>query len=383
MKFERNLVLPEFPERSLFLWGARQTGKSTLLKQTYENGLWFNLLKSEVFSLLASRPESLREQIRATKSKLVVIDEIQKIPALLDEVHYLIEEDEIKFILCGSSARKVKRGHANLLGGRALRYELTGLSASEIGEDFDIIRLLNHGYLPSIYSAEHDYSKLLESYVGDYLKEEIAEEGLVRSLPNFSSFLRMIALSDTEQINYSGIARECAVSATTVKEYFQILLDTLLGSFVEGYQKRPKRRAYSSPKFYFFDVGVIGFLTKRGVIQQGSELFGKAFENWVYHELYTYSNYKNKFANISYWRLTSGAEVDFVVNDLELVLEVKGTSFVRDDHLKGLRSIKDEYKNIKKRVIVSCDQNPRETSDGILILPYKDFVQSLWSGDFF
>lgn len=381
--YKRNLILPENPERSLFVWGARQTGKSTLLKKTYKNALWFNLLKSEVYSSLASSPKLLREQVRGSKSKIVVIDEIQKIPALLDEVHYLIEEDNIKFILCGSSARKVRRGHANLLGGRALRYELSGLSGSEIGEDFDIIRLLNHGYLPSIYNSINEYLKLLESYVGDYLKEEIAEEGLVRSLPNFSNFLRVVSLSDTEQINYSGIARECGVSATTVKEYFQILIDTLLGSFVEGYQKRPKRRTYSSPKFYFFDVGIIGFLAKRGKVQEGSELFGKAFENWVYHELSTYSKYNNKFANISYWRLTSGAEVDFIVNDLEVAIEVKGSKLIRDNHLKGLRAIKDEYKNVKKRIVVSCDEAIRETIDGILILPYKEFIKRLWGGDIF
>lgn len=381
--YNRNLILPEDPERSLFVWGARQTGKSTLLKKSYKDALWFNLLKSEVFSSLASRPQLLREQIRGSGSEIVVIDEIQKIPSLLDEVHYLIEEDNIKFILCGSSARKVKRGHANLLGGRALRYELSGLSASEIGEDFDLVRLLNHGYLPSIYNSDNEYLKLQESYVGDYLKEEIVEEGLVRSLPNFSNFLRVVSLSDTEQVNYSGIARECGVSATTVKEYFQILIDTLLGSLVEGYQKRPKRRAYTSPKFYFFDVGLIGFLAKRGNVQQGSELFGKAFENWVYHELKTYSKYNSKFANISYWRLTSGAEVDFIINDLEVAIEVKGSHSVRDSHLKGLRSIKDEYKNIKKRILVSCDEVIRQTNDGILILPYKKFVQLLWNGEIF
>lgn len=381
--FPRKLILPESPSRSFFLWGARQTGKSTLIKDSYKDALWFNLLKSEIFSSLASRPESLREQIRASKNKLVVIDEIQKVPALLDEVHFLIEEDKVNFILCGSSARKLKRGHANLLGGRALRYELLGLSAFEIGEDFDLHRMLNHGYLPSIYLAESDYVKLLESYVGDYLKEEIVDESLVRNLPNFSNFLRQTALSDTEQINYSGFARECSVSATTVREYFQILLDTLLGSFVEGYQKRPKRRAYSSPKFYFFDVGLVGFLARRGNIQQGSELFGKAFENWVFHELDAYSKYNDTFAQISYWRLTSGAEVDFIINDLEVAIEAKGSDFVRDSHLKGLRSLRDEYKNVKKRIVVSCDEVARETSDGILILPYREFVTALWSGELF
>ncbi|HTL32625.1 MAG TPA: AAA family ATPase, partial [Kofleriaceae bacterium] len=222
------MTLPKPGEETFFLWGPRQSGKTTLLREAYPAARWVDLLKSDELRRYSDRPELLRQELEAEPAGQVVIDEIQKVPALLDEVHWLIENTSTRFALCGSSARKLKRGAANLLGGRALRYELFGMTASELGTDFDLDRLLNRGYLPRIYVAERA-GRLLAAYVADYLKEEIAAEGLVRNLPVFSRFLDVAALSDADLVNASNIARDCGVSTPTVQSYFEILVDTLLG----------------------------------------------------------------------------------------------------------------------------------------------------------
>lgn len=329
-----------------------------------------------------SHPEWLRTELLHAKEdkRVVVIDEIQKVPALLDEVHWLIENRNIVFALCGSSARKLRRGHANLLGGRALRFELFGLVSQELGKDFELTRVLNHGYLPRHYCAENP-RRLLNSYLSDYLKEEIAAEGLVRNLPSFSSFLDVASLSDTELINFSTIARDCGVSSHTIKEYFQILVDTLLGAWLPAYRKKPKRRVIGAPKFYFADVGVVNHLAKRKNIEPGSELFGKAFENWVFHELRAHSHYSELDYELSYWRLASGIEVGFIVNDMEAAIEVKATKNVTSDHLKGLRNLKQDHPKISKRLIVCLESKERSTDDGIVIMPAHVFARRLWQGE--
>lgn len=312
----------------------------------------------------------------------VVIDEVQKLPKLLDEVHWLHENRQVHFALCGSSARKVKRGHANMLGGRALRYEMFGLVSAELYPDFDLNRLLNHGYLPRIYLAGQS-QRLLNAYIANYLKEEIAAEGLVRNLPVFSEFLNLAALSDTETVNFSTIARVCGVSSQTVKEYFQILEDTLLGRWLPSFRKRPKRRVAASAKFYFADVGVVNFLAKRGTLQPGSELFGKAFENWCFHELNAYNLYNEAFADLFYWRLAGGTEVDFIINDMEVAIEAKATKKITSNHLAGLRSLKVDHPNIKRFFVVCLETKPRTTDDGIEILPASLFTEKLWQGEIF
>ncbi|PIR16984.1 MAG: AAA family ATPase [Deltaproteobacteria bacterium CG11_big_fil_rev_8_21_14_0_20_49_13] len=387
--FQRIAPLPSNPKESFFLWGPRKTGKTFLIKHLYPNSHRIDLLNTDSFAKYSVRPALLREECLAniesdpTASRLVLIDEVQKIPKLLDEVHLLIEDHHFVFGMCGSSARKLKRGHANLLGGRAVRYELRGLTFPELGNEFDLTRLINHGYLPSHYLSGN-HLKLTDSYVNEYLKEEIAAEGLVRNLPLFSDFLRAAAFSDTEIVNYSNIASDCGVSGKTVKEYFQILQDTLIGEFLPAYTRRAKRKVIHSPKFYYFDVALPNLLTRRGELQLGSEMAGKAFENWLFHELKSYITYKEKSDLLSYWKLAdSGREVDFVVNDCEVAIEAKGTSRVRPDHLKGLRELKKEHQSIKKLLLVCLEELPRLTDDQILILPYRDFLQSLWQGDVF
>ncbi len=376
-EYERKLRLPE--DETFFLWGPRQSGKTTLLKKYFSDAFWIDLLLPDVYRTYLTNPEVLIEEVKLNKAEVVVIDEIQKIPPLLDAVHWLIENKGTVFALCGSSARKVKRGHANLLGGRGVKYELYGLSAAEIADDLDFPRLLNNGYIAPIYRSRTP-KRLLNSYVAQYLKEEIAAEGLVRNLPVFSEFLNIAALSDAELLNYSTIARDVGIASSTIKGYFEILSDTLVGKFLPSYKKRPKRRISNASKFYFFDVGIVNFLAKRGEIQPGSELFGKAFENWVFHELCCYNSYFDKFADFYYWRLSTGVEVDFIVNHIDCAIESKASRKIKSHHLKGLRELKKDHPETGKMVIVSMDEHDRETEDGILILNYATFVDQLWKG---
>lgn len=380
--FSRAIVLPAAGTETFFLWGPRQTGKTTLLRKMYPTAFWVDLLKAEEYRRYLQNPERLREELAtAGRVSQVVIDEVQKVPQLLDEVHWLHENRGVHVALCGSSARKVKRGAANLLGGRALRYELHGLTAAEIATEFDLERMLNHGSLPRIYSADRP-QRLLNAYVADYLKEEVAAEALVRNLPVFSEFLNIAVLSDTGLVNFSTIARECGVSSHTIKEYFQILEDTLLGRWLPAYTKRPKRRVIAAPKFYFSDVGVVNHLARRGALRPGSELYGKAFENWVFHELSAHNAYSEAFARLTYWRLASGIEVDFVANDFRVAIEAKATAKVTADHLRGLRTITQDHR-VGQRVVVCLESKSRRTDDGILVVPAREFCTRLNAGEFF
>ena len=379
--FKRFLVLPDPGQETFFLWGPRQTGKSTLLKQRYPEARWLDLLNTDLFRRYAANPELLRQEIEAEgppPGRQIVIDEVQKVPALLDEVHWLMENRGLHFALCGSSARKVRHGAANLLGGRALRYEMHGLTAGELGSDFDLTRLLNHGYLPRLYEAARP-TRFLDAYISDYLKEEVVAEGLVRNLPAFSSFLDAAALCDGEMINFSNIANDCAVSSHTVKSYFGILEDTLLGSWLPAYRKRRKRRLIQAPKFYFHDVGIVNRLARRGTLAPRSEMYGKAFENWVFHELSACRAYRELDLELSYWRLAGGTEVDFVLGDMRLAVEAKASARITPNHLRGLRSLAEEHPQVGQRIVVCLEPRPRRTDDGIDILPAQVFVDRLWS----
>ena len=313
-------------------------------------------------------------------SDQIVIDEIQKVPALLDEVHWLIENRGLHFALCGSSARKVRCGAANLLGGRAIRYELHSLTAGELGNEFDLSRMLNHGYLPRMYEADRP-ARRLDAHVSDYLKEEVVAEGLVRSLPAFAGFLDAAALCDGEMINFSNIARDCAVSSPTAKAYFGILEDTMLGRCLPAWRKRRKRRLIHAPKFYFFDVGVVNRLARRGPLVPGSELYGRAFENWVFHKLSAFRAYRASDEDLHYWRTAGGTEVDFVLGDMRLAVEAKAGARIASHHLRGLRSLVDEHPEAGRRIVVCLEARARRTNDRIDILPAEVFVRHLWSGD--
>ena len=381
--FKRNLPLPAPCEDTFFLWGPRQTGKTTLLRHRYPDARWLDLLKADEFRRYVANPERLREEIEAgdmPPGGQVVIDEVQKVPALLDEVHWLIGNRRVQFALCGSSARKVRRGAANLLGGRALRFELHGLTAAELGADFDLTRLLNHGYLPRMVEAERP-ARRLDAYIANYLKEEVAAEGLVRNLPAFAGFLNAAALTDGEIVNFTNVGADCAVSSHTAKGYFEILEDTLLGRWLPAYRKRAKRRLVAAPKFYFADVGVVNRLAQRGPLVAGSELYGKAFENWVFHELVACLAYRERDEELAYWRLAGGTEVDFVLGDMRVAVEAKASAKILGRHLKGLRSLAEDNPHVGRRVVVCLEPRPRRTEDGIDLLPAGEFARQLWQGE--
>ena len=376
--YKRRQIFIDAGDESLFLWGARQTGKSTLLKSLYQDSHYFDLLLSDEFERLQRNPSILREMVIADPGKQpVIIDEIQLIPALLNEVHWLITNKNTRFILSGSSPRKILRSGANLLGGRALRYELYPFVSSEI-PGFDLTRALNNGMLPRHYLASQAW-KLLSAYIGSYLRDEIMAEAEIRNIATFSRFLEMAAFSNGEIVNYSNIAADCGVSSPTVKAYFQILSDTLIGYFVPSFQKRPKRRVIRAPKFYYFDVGVANYLLKRRSVVPGSESFGKAFEHFIYQELHAHSSYSGINYPISYWRTASGLEVDFVLGDHEVAIEVKATSQANNRHLKGLISFAEEYA-VRDLILVTNDPARRRMGN-CNVLPWKVFLEKLWAGE--
>lgn len=379
--YKRCLPLPGAPKQSFFLWGPRQTGKTTLIKTLYPEARRIDLLKTDQLMRYVKQPALLREEVAATpRQQLVVVDEIQKAPALLNEVHYMIQEWQRVFVLCGSSARKVRRGHANLLGGRALRYELLGLVAEELAADFSIERLVNAGPLPAHYGAENP-GLAQRAYVDDYLREEVLQEGLARHLPVFSDFLRTAAIGDTEVLNMSNVAREVGMAVSTVRDHYAILVDTLMGAFLPAFTLRPKRRIIQAPKFYFRDVGVVNHLARRGPIRPGSELFGKAFENWLFHELSVHSRYSESFYDLSYWRLSSGIEVDFILGPGAVAVEAKGKTQANGQDFKGLLNFRKDHPSVAALIVVCLEKARRKTEDGVLVMPYRDFVRSLWQGE--
>ncbi|HBE88605.1 MAG TPA: AAA family ATPase [Elusimicrobia bacterium] len=361
-----------------FLLGPRQTGKSTLLKNLFPESKYYDLLLSQEYERLSRKPALLREELLAVAPRApVVIDEIQLVPALLNEIQWLMVNKGVRFILCGSSARKLKRAGANLLGGRAVHYELFPLVSGEI-RDFDLYKALNNGLLPRHYQAAAA-GKLIHAYIGDYLKEEIAAEAVSRNVPLFARFLEAAAFSNGEIVNYNNIASDCGVSGPTVKSYFQILSDTLLGSFVQSFRKKPKRRVVLAPKFYYFDVSLPNFLLKRTEVVAGNEVFGKAFEQFIFQEIKAHSHYSGLSYETAYWRTASQLEVDFILGDHHTAVEVKGSAQTAPHHLKGLKAFREEYK-VKNSIVVSLDLAPRLV-DGITILPWKVFLERLWAGE--
>lgn len=375
--YPRILTLEEIQEDSIFLWGARQTGKSTLLKALFPKARYYDLLNANQYRSLSRNPSMMREQLMLLPSgSVVIIDEVQKIPDLLDEVHWLIHNKGLHFVLCGSSARKLRRSGANLLGGRALSCTLFPLVSAEI-QDFDIERALNYGTIPPHYLAKNP-TRRLQAYIDDYIQQEIVAESVLRKLSAFSRFLEVAALSDTEIVNYTNIAAECGVSAKTVKEYFTILEETLFGFMLPAYTHTSKRRVIQSPKFYYFDVGIPNYLLNRTPLRPDSPDYGHAFEHLMVQELRAYLGYHNSRKRLSYWRTSNGIEVDAVIGDAEVAIEFKSSTEVRKAQMKGLRAFTDEHPHVKCYV-VSRETFPRLV-DGIEIWPIRDFLIKLWQG---
>ena len=363
--------------KSCFLFGPRQCGKSSLVRKTMPDAHVFNLLSRDTFAHLAMNPNYIDETCRDERP--IVIDEIQKMPDLLDEVHRLIEEKGKRFILTGSSARKLRKGGVNLLGGRARVRNLHPFSASELGDQFNLDRAINIGLVPGIwFSDEPDED--LAGYVSLYLEQEIMQEGATRNLPAFSRFLEVAALSNGEQINYQSIASASQIPRSTVQEYFKILKDTLLASEVPVWRKGRSRKTVETAKFYLFDTGVTRRLSGRRELVRGTPEYGHAFESWIMHEIASYADAFRRDAEISYWRTRTNLEVDFIVNG-EGAIEAKTARSATKDDLKGLRAIGDEGA-FRHRILVADEPRPREV-DGISILPWREFIGLLWSGALF
>lgn len=384
MKIFKRMLDIRLPGRqSAFLWGARKTGKTTYLKERFSNSLAYDFLKTDLFLEITKNPALLRERILAKEEarlkEPIILDEVQKVPQALDEVHWLIENKGLKFILCGSSARKLKRGHANLLGGRAWRYELFPLVSREIGK-IDLLRALNHGLIPLHYlQDDQECKKSLQAYVQDYLREEVFAEGLTRNIPAFSRFFDAFGYAHGEMTNYCNIARECGVDSKTVKEYYQILVDTLLAIRVEPFKKRQSRQVITkASKYYMFDVGVAGYLTKRHLLEQRGEEFGRAFEHFVLMEIVAYRSYSGKDFSINFWRTKSGLEVDFLLGAGEIAIEIKGAGRIDKKDMNGLNAFVEGYSS--KRNIIVCNEREKRLSGKIEILPWEIFLEQLWLG---
>ncbi len=374
-----NIDLP--PGQAAFLWGARKTGKLTYLKERFPNSLIYDFLQTDLFLEFSKRPSLLRELLLAKDADVlrrpIILDEVQKIPQILDEVHWLIENKGFSFILCGSSARKLKRGKANLLGGRAWRYEMFPFVTAEL-EDWDLLQVLNRGMIPEHYLRD-SYRKSLRAYTQDYLKEEVFAESLTRNIPAFTRFFDSMGYSHGELTNYSNIARDCGVDSKTVKEYYQILIDTLIGTRIEPFKRRQTRQAISkTSKFYLFAVGVAGAITNRRIEEEKGELFGKAFEHFILMELLAYRSYKELDYEINFWRTKSGQEVDFVLGGGEIAIEVKGSSRLDKRDLTSIKVFIEEH--TPREALIVCNEREERIHDRIRIMPYRSFLEQLWDG---
>ncbi len=378
MHLQRTLKLASLlAKKSFFLLGPRSTGKSSLIEdQLASDSIVIDLLKGDLFLQLSSKPWELAAIIKAADQdfKYVVIDEIQKIPALLDEVHHLIEKQGLRFLLTGSSARKLKKGGVNLLAGRAWTAELFPLLKQEI-PDFDLNRYLLYGGLPQVYLSEEPHEEL-NAYINTYLKEEIQEEALVRKLQSFARFLELSALTSGDMINFASLSNDVAIPASTIREYYAILEDTLIGFMLPAWTKSIKRKAISTAKFYYFDIGVRNKMSGIKSIEPHSDQYGQAFEHFIAMELRAYLSYLRIDEKLSYWQAHHGQEVDFIIGD-DIAIEVKSTDNPSSKHMKGLRALAEE--NICKKYYLVCQCTTNKIIDNIHMIHWNDFLEKLWS----
>lgn len=378
--YHRVFNIEEQLDEGMFLFGARQVGKSTLLKERFPHAIYYDLLKSNVRRRLKRNPETFREALASKPAgTLVIVDEIQKVPDLLDEVHWLMVNKGLFFILSGSSARKLKRSGANTLGGRAEPRTLFPLVWPEV-DDFEIDRAVQNGMIPRHYMVA-DATDRIEGYVDVYLKEEIQEEALVQDIDVFSRFMEVAAISDGEMINYENIASDCGIAAKTVKAYFQILKDTLIGYEIPAYRKVIKRRLVQAPRFYYFDVGLTNYLLGRNSLKRGTADYGHAFEHYVIQEIIAYKGYSRSSEIISYWHTYTHIEVDIIIGDAKVAVEIKSCEEVKTKHKSGLKAFKEEHPDARL-ILVSLDPITR-ISDDIELLYVTDFFKMLWDGEIF
>lgn len=375
--FKRTLDIDLEEARSAILFGPRKVGKTTYLRSHFPEAIYMDLLKTDLRAELQVSPSRLREMVLESPDSLFIIDEIQKVPSLLDEVHWCLENTEAQFILCGSSARKLKRGSANLLGGRAFKYELFPLTSQEI-PDFDLVKAINQGCIPQHYNS-HQPQKFLKAYVEQYLQEEIIEESQIRKLSSFQNFLNTAALMNGELLNYAHVGADCGVSGKTVREYYQILEDTLIGFTLPPWSKVKTRKLIETAKFYLFDTGILKYLKELDFISIKTVEFGNSFETLIINEVRAYLSYQQSQHSLSYWKTTSGLEVDLIVGQMKVACEIKSTDKVRSGHLRGLKALLEEH-NPSQTILISLDPVSRKLESGIRIVNYKKFLSELWAG---
>lgn len=368
-------------QQSFFLFGPRGTGKSWWVRHTFPGAIVIDLLEHGTSLSLMSNPDRIETLLPPQYAGWVIIDEVQKVPALLDTVHRIIESRGIKFILTGSSARKLRRSGSNLLAGRALTRTMHPLTVQEIGSDFDLDRALRYGLLPLSLAASNpaDY---LASYVETYLAEEVRQEALVRNVPAFARFLEALSFSQGSPLNLSEVARECSVERKTVQGYVELLEDLLLAERIPVFTKRAARKTPSHPKFYFFDTGVYRALRPAGPLDRPEEIDGIAFESLVYQHLRALVNYARSDFELAYWRTLDGREVDFVLygkNGL-FALEVKRARNLRSDDTRGIRAFLADYPEAKVRILYGGTERRFET--GYEVVPFLDGLRELpeWLG---
>ena len=364
--------------RSVLLFGPRQTGKSTYVRQQLADTvtLSLSLLDQGLYTAVLADPTRIRQEIEARdlRDTVICIDEIQKCPALMDEVHLMIEERGIRFLLTGSSARSLKRKGVNMLGGRGSDRVMHPFSWFELGRRFSLDRAINHGLLPPHYLSD-DPDEGLASYVDRYLTEEIAAEGLARNLPRFARFLQTAALTNAEMINYSNVARDAQVPRQTVVQWYEVLRDTLLAFELPSWSRTVKRKAVETAKFYFFDTGVVRALRRLPRVSEASADFGEFFEHYLMMELRAWIDYRKPRTPLAYWRSRSGYEVDFILDD-RVAIEAKSTRRVQQKHLRSLRALAEE--RLVERSIVVCREERPRIEDGIEIWPLEFFLAALW-----
>ena len=365
------------PERSsFFLFGPRGTGKSTWARATYPDALYLDLLDDGTYAPLLAQPSRLEARIDALGPATVVIDEVQKLPALLDQVHRLIELRGTRFVLTGSSARKLRRAGVNLLAGRALTLAMHPLTAVELGDAFQLADSVRYGHLPGVRDAE-DKDAFLRSYVGTYLKEEVQQEALVRNLPAFARFLEAASFSQAGVLNLQTVANDCGIPRKTVETHFQLLEDLLLARRLPVFQRRARRAMTHHPKFYFFDAGVYRAIRPRGPLDIDAEIDGAALETLVLQELTAIDSALQLRYDIHFWRTGAGAEVDFVLYGERgfLAIEVKRASNFRSEDLKSLRLFREDYP--EARAILLYGGRDAYRIDDIEVWPLDEFLRTL------
>ncbi len=360
----------------MLLLGPRQTGKSFLIREELKPDKVVNLLDQSVFLNLSRRLSSLRESLRKT-DKFIVIDEIQKLPQLMDEIHLMIEEHGARFLLTGSSARKLRRTYTKLMGGRTRSIYMHPFVSKELGHDFDLSRCLSYGTIPSIYLSTNPYANLVD-YVGDYLQQEILAEAVTRGVDQYARFLTQIAARTTQILNVEKLAADSQVSPSTTRRYLEILKDTMIAEQLECWSGGSKYKSISSSKLIFFDVGVVNALLEIDGYNPLNPNAGWQFEQFIGQELLAFRDYSSKKVKLEFWRSQTKQEVDFILNN-NIAIEVKHSTQVTNAELKGLKAISEEQV-WKRKIVVSRDSHPRQVGD-IEILPAKIFLEMLWNDD--